>query len=136
MTQKAVVDRVFDNGYASVTVRRQSACGHDCSQCGGVCGKEVQLSVTAKNSINAREGDRVTVETASAGVIGAAALVYLAPIVLCLAAYFAAAALGMGENGCVLVCVAAFAAGAAAVWLINRYIRHDRMLEYEIVCKE
>lgn len=136
MTQRAVVDTVFDNGYARVTVERQSACGHDCSQCGGACGESSKLSVTAKNSIHAAAGDSVTIETATSGVIGAAALVYLVPIAMCLAAYFIASALGMGEDGCVAVSAAAVAAGAAAVALINRFVRRDRTLEYEIVRKE
>ena len=45
MVQTAKVTRVLADGRAEVAVKRQSACGHDCSKCGGGC-SELMVSST------------------------------------------------------------------------------------------
>ena len=37
MTQIATVEEILSGGYATISVPRKSACGHDCEECAG-CG--------------------------------------------------------------------------------------------------
>ena len=81
MTQIATVRRVLGNGRVEIAVRRQSACGHDCENCAG-CGAEGGVIRTvAYDTIGVTEGDKVLVFSESKGVLGAAAMVYLLPLV-------------------------------------------------------
>ena len=102
MIQTAKVTKVFPDGRAEVAVKRQSACGHDCSKCGGGCSELMvssTVSVVAANGIGAQPGDMVTVESSTKGVLGAAVMVYVVPFLLFFIGYFTAAALGMSGGG-------------------------------------
>ena len=71
MVQTAKVTRLLPDGRAEVSVKRQSACGHDCSKCGGGCSELMvssTVSVIAAHGIGARPGDMVTVD-ADAGTV-------------------------------------------------------------------
>ena len=97
MVQTAKVTRVLADGRAEVAVKRQSACGHDCSKCGGGCSELMvssTVAVIAANPVRAMPGDMVTVESSTSRVLGAAVIVYLVPFLLFFVGYFAAAALG------------------------------------------
>ena len=76
------------NGQVELTVRRQSACGHDCAGCGGCAGQE--LVIHAGTDIPLALGDRVEVYSGG-GVLGIAALVYLGPVALFLLGYLLSA---------------------------------------------
>ena len=98
MVQTAKVTRILPGGRAEVSVKRQSACGHDCSKCGGGCSELMvssTVSVVAANGIGAQPGDMVTVESSTKGVLGAAVMVYVVPFLLFFIGYFTAAALGL-----------------------------------------
>ena len=72
MIQTAKVTRVLDNGTAEVAAKRQSACGHDCSKCGGGCSELMvssTVSVVASNPVRAMPGDMVRVESSTGGVL-------------------------------------------------------------------
>ena len=134
MTQKATVGALLEGGLARVRVERVSACGHDCGECTLGCGRnEKSVSVLARNAAGALPGDCVTIESATGRVLGAAALVYLFPPLLCAAVYLLLDRLSANETICITGSLAGFALGAAAVAAINRFIRHDRPLEYEIL---
>ena len=65
MVQTAKVTRVLADGRAEVAVKRQSACGHDCSKCGGGCSELMvssTVAVIAANPVRAMPGDMVLVE--------------------------------------------------------------------------
>ena len=65
MVQTAKVTRVLSDGRAEVAVKRQSACGHDCSKCGGGCSELMvssTVAVIAANPVRAMPGDMVTVD--------------------------------------------------------------------------
>lgn len=81
------------DGQVELTVRRQSACGHDCAGCGGCAGQE--LVIHAGTDIPLALGDRVEVYSGGR-VLGIAALVYLGPAVLFLAGYLLPAGLPEG----------------------------------------
>lgn len=101
MTQNAVVKELTGDGWAQIEVHRVSACGHDCSQCGGGCAELTRtgpVTVLARNPVGAQPGDRVVVESATKSILGFAAVVYLLPLVLFFAGYLIAHALGAGEG--------------------------------------
>lgn len=134
--QKARVVRLLDGGRAEVTVTRQTACGHDCSKCGGGCSEltaREDVTVTAVNPIHAAPGDLVTVETATSGVLGAAALVYLVPFALFFLGYFLAGGLlHTGEGASIAVGGAGFALGILLAVLLDRRVKRSRSLVFQI----
>ena len=81
MQQIGVVLETHGNE-AKVLTRRHSACSQ-CGKCGvGILGSEQQdFAVVASNLVGAREGETVQLETASQGVLFAAFLVYILPII-------------------------------------------------------
>lgn len=98
MTQIATVTAVPSPfaGQVEVSVRRQTACGHDCENCGGCgAGSGVQLLVRAETEIPLASGDRVEIYSDNR-LLGIAALVYLGPVVLFLLGYLLPAALPEG----------------------------------------
>lgn len=96
------------DGQVELTVRRQSACGHDCAGCGGCAGQE--LVIHARTDIPLALGDRVEVYSGGR-VLGIAALVYLGPVALFLLGYLLSA--GAAEAARYLWGGAGFALGLA-----------------------
>ncbi|MDO4174298.1 MAG: SoxR reducing system RseC family protein [Eubacteriales bacterium] len=92
MQQTATVTKLLSGNKAELTVHRQTACGHDCSKCGG-CGELVTkpIVVIADNTIGADVGDSVVITGSSKQVLGLAAVVYLVPFVLFFVLYAVAA---------------------------------------------
>lgn len=86
MKQKGIVKET-ENGIAIVSILREEAC----SSCSGrkFCGSAKRVDVKVKNSIDAEVGDTVEIETASEKVLGFAALVFLAPVLLAVVLYLA-----------------------------------------------
>lgn len=92
MQQTATVTKLLPGKKAELTVHRQTACGHDCSNCGG-CGELVTkpIIVIADNTVGADVGDSVVITGSSKQVLGLAAIVYLVPFVLFFVLYAVAA---------------------------------------------
>lgn len=92
MQQTATVMKLLPGNKAELRVHRQTACGHDCSKCGG-CGELVTkpIVVVADNSIGAKVGESVKITGSSKQVLGLAAVVYLVPFILFFALYAIAA---------------------------------------------
>ena len=130
MTQSGIVTALLPNDMASVSVERQTACGGNCASCGGCSYKNV-LTAVAENSFGAKVGDKVTLRSRTKGVIGAAALVYLLPIVTFLIGYAVAAAFGAKEDTEILVSVICLLLGCGAAAWIGRK-RKDR-IRFEII---
>lgn len=84
MKCEGVVKEKSDN-VVTVEVVRRGACGGDCSSCGG-CGNSV-MKVAAKNSVNAKIGDTVLLESSTKRVLLSAFLVYIMPILLFFTVY-------------------------------------------------
>ncbi len=92
MQQIGIVREIFDS-YALVEVSRKSACENchanidgGCSACISFCEKAAVSK--AENSIGAKTGDRVIMETASSTVLLYAAAVFLFPLILGVAGFF------------------------------------------------
>ncbi len=117
MQQKAIVTQLLPHNMARLQIKRQTACGHDCSQCGG-CGEMYTkpIFVEVKNSIRAEVGDLVLVEGSTKNVLGIAAIVYLIPFVLFFLFYGVAASLHSGIPGVFGVAGLALGIGLAKVY--------------------
>lgn len=135
MTQSAVVKKILDNGMAEVLVNRGTACGGNCSSCGGTCSFQNKLTVTCGNPIGAQVGDRVTIASQTRRILGAAALVYLVPVICFFVFYFLGTLLFPTENPRVLISLIGFFLGIAVVVLINRRSRREK-ISFEIVSLE
>ena len=122
MTQNAIVTKLLPDGYALVSVQRESACGGNCASCGGCASPQV-LTVRAKNGACAAIGDRVVIESRSSQILRAAALVYLLPLVLLFLGYFLASALHVTESLCILSALAGLVLGLGLVVAIGRSIK-------------
>lgn len=134
MTQTAQIKHIFPNGTAEVAVIRQGACAHNCSECGG-CMTAAQPTVTAlaENVVGAKEGELVVVETDNAQLMGIIAFVYLVPMILLVAGYLAAQALGLGQGWCILCGGAAFAASVLMIIALDRRVKRRKSIQFRIV---
>ena len=112
MKQKAIVTKVYENGTATVSVLRSSAC----SACSArhACGSAKKAESTVNNKINAKVGDTVEIEVPSQSVLGYSALVFLAPVLLAIVLYLSLSAIGEvygmlgAAGGFILPFIAAF----------------------------
>ena len=87
MEQTVRVVKLNTDGTAQVMHIRQSACSGDCHKCSGCGAAQQTLLLIAENPIGAGVGDKVIVHSQSRPVLIAAAVLYLVPLVLFLAAY-------------------------------------------------
>ena len=101
MIQKARVISV-NGDYAVVRVSRKTICegchntDSSCSACFAFGDKNAECK--ALNTPGAKVGDTVTVKTESSHIIGYAALVFIAPIVVAFAVYMLSEVLGVGYS--------------------------------------
>lgn len=122
MEQLVHVRQLHPDGTATVIHVRESACSGDCHKCSGCGAAKEAIVLRAANPVGAKVGDTVTVESASAPVLKAAAVLYLLPLVLFFLGYYLGAMVGQGAlGGC-----AAFAVSIAAVVLYDRRMAKDR----------
>lgn len=88
MEQTVRVRRLLEDGRAEVVHIRQSACSGDCHKCSGCGAAKETLVLIAQNPIGAIPGELVKVSSASAPVLGGAAVLYLLPLALFFAGCF------------------------------------------------
>ena len=129
MQQQVQVSRVFPDGDCEVFVLRESACSGDCHKCSGCGAPTQQVFVRAKNAIGARPGDRVIVTSQTRQVLPAIFVVYILPLILMLAGYFAGLALGFSPG---LLACAGFALGVAGIVGFDRIMAKRRGVQYEV----
>lgn len=134
MRQTAQIKQTFPNGTAVVAVVRQGACAHNCAECGG-CMTAAQPTVTAlaENTVGARTGELVVVETENAQLMGIIAFVYLVPMVLLVAGYLLAQAFGLTQGWCILVGAAAFAVSVLLIVALDRRVKRRKSIQFRIV---
>lgn len=136
MIQEATVREVRDNGMAQVQIRRLTACGHDCSDCAG-CTQVItgETLAWAHNPVGAKLGDVVTVESESAQVLTAAAMVYILPFALFFVLYFAISSLLGGAESVLPVVggLLGFFAGILGAIAWDRRAKRRRSLQFRIV---
>lgn len=132
MTQDAIVRQVFSDGMAEVVVTRSTACGSNCGNCES-CIFQSELCTRAKNLIGAKPGQRVVIESKSSKIYKATLLVYILPIVLVVAGYLIAAALGAGEGLCILSSFIGLALGAFITVVSQRCKKDSNDITFDII---
>ena len=129
MEQLVRVKEVYDNGTAQVYRIRESACSGDCHKCSGCGAAKETVVFTAENPIGAGPGDLVRVESETAPVLKAAAVLYVLPLILFFLGYWLGTlpgrfgALGGGVG---------FALGVAIVIAYDRLVVNKADLHYTI----
>ena len=93
MTQIATVEKILDATHAEMSVPRKSACGHDCEECAGCGVSGVAVHAKALNTVGAKPGEKVVVESDTKKMLKIVSFVYLIPVVLFLAGYLVTLAL-------------------------------------------
>ena len=131
MTQDAIVYKCLPNGMAEVVVTRTTACGRNCGNCES-CIFQRELKTLAKNSINARPGQKVIIESKSSRIYKAAMLVYILPMLLMVLGYALGAALSTGEGLGIALGFAGLIAGAALIVLSERR-KNKEPITFEII---
>lgn len=132
MTQIATVEKILDTAHAEISVPRKSACGHDCEECAGCGVSGMAVHARANNSIGARPGQKVVVESSTNRMLGIVGLVYLVPIAFFLLGYFLTAAIPT-EGIRYGIAAVAFFAGIVPAVLYDRHIRKNGGLTFNII---
>ena len=131
MTQIATVEEILSGGYATISVPRKSACGHDCEECAGCGMTGAAIKAKAKNVIGAQPGQKVIVESSTQKLLGVGALVYLLPVVFFLMGYFLSE--GLSESVRYVIAIAAAALTMIPIVLYDRHARRTDALTYTIM---
>ena len=131
MTQDAIVYKCLPNGMAEVVVTRTTACGSNCGNCES-CIFQSELKTLAKNSIKARPGQKVIIESKSSKIYKAAMLVYILPMLLMVLGYALGAALSAGEGLGIALGFVGLIAGAALIVLSERR-ENKEPITFEII---
>jgi len=129
MEQLVRVRETYDDGTALVMHVRESACSGDCHKCSGCGAAKETVLLKAENPIGARRGDLVKLESASGPVLKAAAVLYMLPILLFFAGYFAGDSLW--QRGPLAGCIA-FAAGIGLAVVYDRRMSKKNHTGYTI----
>ena len=87
MQQLVRVRQTHEDGTATVIHVRESACSGDCHKCSGCGAAKEAILLEAQNSIGAKTGDLVIIESETGPVLKAAAVMYLLPMVLFFGGY-------------------------------------------------
>ena len=131
MTQDAIVYKCLPNGMAEVVVTRTTACGSNCGNCES-CIFQSELKTLAKNSIKARPGQKVIIESKSSKIYKAAMLVYILPMLLMVLGYALGAALSAGEGLGIALGFVGLIAGAALIVFSERR-KNKEPITFEII---
>ena len=131
MTQDAIVYKCLPNNMAEVVVTRTTACGSNCGNCES-CIFQSELKTLAKNTIAARPGQKVIIESKSSKIYKAAMLVYILPLILMVLGYALGAALSAGEGLGIALGFVGLIAGAALIVLSERR-KNKEPITFEIV---
>ena len=133
MTQIATVEEILPGGYARISVPRKSACGHDCEECAGCGISGTAIRAKAINTVGARVGEKVVVESSTEKMLGIVALVYVTPIVLFFVGYITMLLLNFSVAVQYSVAGLGFVLGIlSAVWY-DRRLRDRGGLSFTIV---
>ena len=129
MEQLVRIVRNDPDGTAQVLLIRESACSGDCHKCSGCGAAKQTMMITAQNPIGAPVGSVVTIQSESAPVLKAAAVLYMLPLVLFFPGYILGAELWQLGG---LVGGLAFAMGIAGAVLYDRLVMKKKQTVYTI----
>ena len=133
MTQIATVERIIDGDHAVVSVPRKSACGHDCEECAGCGVSGAAVRAKALNTVGARVGQKVVVQSDTKKMLRIVALVYMLPLVLFLAGYVIPALMGTSVGVQYGLAGLGFLVGIVGAIAYDRHLRARGGLSFTIV---
>lgn len=87
MQQRGFVSST-DGRFAKIIIQRESACGHSCDSCGGGCNSSNSIILDLENTLNAKPGDYVIVESKSSTILKSAFVAYIMPLIFMLLGIF------------------------------------------------
>jgi len=131
MTNEGIVTKLLPGCMAEVAVTRSTACGGNCGSC-EACQFQNELKTIARNTPGAHPGQRVTIETSSSVIFGAAMLVYIVPLVFFIIGYIIASALGAREGICVLSSFV-FLVFSAVILVSSQRKKKNKKIDFEII---
>ena len=132
MTQDAIVTKLLPNSMAEVVVTRSTACGSNCGSCES-CIFQSEMRTVARNSIQARPGQRVVIESKTSKVFFAAAIVYIMPLVLFVLGFTVAHLFGASEGISILVSFLCLIFSACILVNYHRRIKDESRIQFEII---
>jgi len=95
-----------------------------------------EVVVVAQDPKGAEVGDTVTVESDTSTVLGAAAALYIVPIVLFFVGYFLAGSLGLTEAGAIGTGGVGFLLGLGGAFGLDKWWKKHDPMKYKIVSIE
>lgn len=87
MQQRGFVSKT-DEKMARIIIQRESACGHSCSSCGGGCNDSNSIILEIENTLDAKAGEYVIVESKSSTILKTAFVAYIMPLILMMIGIF------------------------------------------------
>lgn len=132
MTQIATIEKLLNDGRAEISVARQTACAHDCSECAGCGATGSAIHACASNPIGARPGQKVVVESSTKNLMGIILLVYMVPIIMFFTGYFITGSI-LPSALRYLTAVIAFLVGIIPAVLYDRRLHRRGGLDFTIV---
>lgn len=134
MTQSATVRRILPRHRVELAIQRESACGHDCSSCGGCSmGERREVIVLADDPIGAKKGDTVTVESSTRTMMKIAGIVYGLPVLLFFVLYLLLDGFNAGETVSTIGAVCGFVAGIIVAVLYNRHEKRKGTVQFTVI---
>lgn len=123
-----------DGEFATVGVKRQTACDSCRAQCGGHCDKASTVETVVKNTLGAKVGDKVRLYSSTATVMSFAIAVFIIPLITAALGYAVPYLLGASTGVSVILTFTAFILTYVAIWLIYRNRKsYDTIEMYDIL---
>ena len=119
--------------YATVGVKRHTACDTCRANCGGHCDKAETVETVVKNTLGAKVGDRVILYTSTSTVLKFAFEVFIMPIIAAIAGFVIPWLMKADTPICGIIATAAFLSSFVVIWLKYRHRKSWESIEmYEI----
>ncbi len=123
-----------DGEFATVGVKRQTACDTCRAQCGGHCDKASTVETVVKNTLGAKVGDRVRLYSGTSRVLLYAALVFILPLITAALGYLIPYLLGGTTGVNSAAAVIAFILTFVIIWLVfGKKKSYEAITMYDII---
>ena len=122
--------------FATVGVKRHTACDTCRAKCGGHCDKAATVETVVKNTLGAEVGDRVMLYSVTSTVLKFAFETFVMPIILAIAGFVLPWLLNCSATLCGTLSAVAFLLSFVMIWLKYRNKKSWENIEmYEILEK-
>ncbi len=123
-----------DGEFATVGVKRHTACDTCRANCGGHCDKTSTVETVVKNTLGAKPGDRVRLYSRTSTVMSFAIIVFVLPLIMAFAGYAVPQLLGGSIAINAIICVTSFILTYVIIWRIyGKRKSHETIEMYEIL---